>query len=401
VAVVVVGDLGRSPRMLFHALALAEHGAQVELIGVEGSALPREIVASSRIRVHAFPASPGGLRSPRGLLLAARRLDGALEAAGALDLVLVQNPPSLPSLRVVGRFARRRGIPWVIDWHNLGFAMLALRTGRSSPLVAAVRALERIVASSAKGHLCVSAALRDDLSRRWGLDAAVLYDRPAALIVAARGAAAAFRTRLADRLSLPDLATGERLLVASATSWTADEDFRLLLAALRELEPAAPVAVVVSGRGEGRVAFERAAAGFLAAGAGDPIALRTLWLEPEEYPLFLAAADVGLCLHRSATGLDLPMKLADLRGAAVPTLAFDYGPVLRERFTEGRDGWLFANAASLAMGLRFLLEPGGLAEARRLRAALRDPTTPQRTFSHGWRDEALPLLLRLGLGAPA
>jgi beta-1,4-mannosyltransferase len=295
----------------------------------------------------------------------------------------------------VGRFARRRGIPWVIDWHNLGFAMLALRTSRSSPMVAAVRAVERTVASTASGHLCVSAALRDDLSRRWGLDAAVLYDRPAAAFAAARGGAASFRMRLAERLSLPDVATGERLLVVSATSWTADEDFRLLLAALRELEPASPVAVVVSGRGEGRVAFETAAAGFLAAGAGDPIALRTLWLEPEEYPLFLAAADVGLCLHRSAAGLDLPMKLADLRGAAVPTLAFDYGPVLRERFAEGRDGWLFADAAALTTGLRFLLEPGGLAEARRLRAALRDPAAPQRTFAQGWRDEALPLLLRL------
>jgi hypothetical protein len=69
--------------------------------------------------------------------------------------------------------------------------------------------------------------------------------------------------------------------------------------------------------------------------------------------------------------------------------------VLRERFTAGRDGWLFADAASLATGLRFLLEPGGLAEARHLRAALRAPAAPQRTFDQGWRDEALPLLLRL------
>jgi len=34
--IVVLGDLGRSPRMTYHALSIAKHGSKVELIGYRG-----------------------------------------------------------------------------------------------------------------------------------------------------------------------------------------------------------------------------------------------------------------------------------------------------------------------------------------------------------------------------
>jgi hypothetical protein len=36
VQVLVLGDLGRSPRMTYHALSIAEHGGRVDLIGYLG-----------------------------------------------------------------------------------------------------------------------------------------------------------------------------------------------------------------------------------------------------------------------------------------------------------------------------------------------------------------------------
>lgn len=36
VQVVVLGDIGRSPRMQYHALSLAKHGALVQMIGYQG-----------------------------------------------------------------------------------------------------------------------------------------------------------------------------------------------------------------------------------------------------------------------------------------------------------------------------------------------------------------------------
>jgi beta-1,4-mannosyltransferase len=37
--VVVLGDIGRSPRMQYHAISIAKHGGQVQLIGYVGKAI--------------------------------------------------------------------------------------------------------------------------------------------------------------------------------------------------------------------------------------------------------------------------------------------------------------------------------------------------------------------------
>ncbi len=39
VQVLVLGDIGRSPRMQYHALSIAQHGGRVELIGYQGKLL--------------------------------------------------------------------------------------------------------------------------------------------------------------------------------------------------------------------------------------------------------------------------------------------------------------------------------------------------------------------------
>lgn len=39
VTVVVLGDIGRSPRMQYHAISVAKHGGRVELVGYKGQTL--------------------------------------------------------------------------------------------------------------------------------------------------------------------------------------------------------------------------------------------------------------------------------------------------------------------------------------------------------------------------
>ncbi|MDZ4324744.1 MAG: glycosyltransferase, partial [Pseudomonas sp.] len=127
-AVIVLGDLGRSPRMQYHALALAVNGVDVDLIGEEGAPLPARL-QHPRIRVHRLKARRG-LAGIAGSTLA---LVGACRRVRRPDVIVAQTPPAIPTVMVAWAVARLRGSRLVLDWHNLGWTILAGEYGAGHP----------------------------------------------------------------------------------------------------------------------------------------------------------------------------------------------------------------------------------------------------------------------------
>ncbi|MFN2444281.1 MAG: glycosyltransferase [Vicinamibacterales bacterium] len=406
--VVVLQDLGRSPRMQAHALALA-HGGDVTLIGLEGAPVQAAVAAESRIRSvrlrdRAFRGrTSGGPWRYVGLSAARAALQGvrlglALMCGPTPDLVLVQNPPAIPTLAAGWAVARLRGARLVIDWQNLSHTLAAVPLGEAHGAVRAIRRGERRWARRADAHLAISRAMADWLLRECGVGAVVFHDAPVSCF---KKPALEVASSMWQRLS-HELALGARRvpLVVCATSWNPEEDVDLLLESLERAErrlvtqrgpgnPNAPdLALLMTGRGPLRAEFERR----VARRALTRVAVRTIWLEPADYPVLVGMADAGVCLHQSSSGRDLPIRLAEFRGCGVPLCVYDYAPVVGEVLTNGKEGVTFREPGELANVL-VALATNDLSSVPAF-AASREwlVTHPSEPWDEAWRRIAAPVL---------
>jgi len=417
VAIVVLGDLGRSPRMCNHAIAAAQRGADVDLVGYRGTRCSAEIEQHPRIRIWRMrdPLARLPRRSVpslarllwRALLQHVQLLRVLVFAARRPDRILVQCPPALPTLGVAWLAARVRGAKLVVDWHNFSSSLLAARSSAKDRIVRWTRSYERIVGRLADTHLCVSNGMKQELAERLEIsDAIVLYDDPTARFtsLAPSERPAELRRLLAEYL--PGFArrwddAQRPVCIVCPTSWTEDEDLAVLLDALALLEKRLhesaagsrqefpKLLVLITGRGPLREGFERRIAGC----AFERVEIGTAWLSAEDYPRLLAAADLGLCFHVSASGVDLPMKLVDMFGAGLPVCALDYGPGLSERFDRGKTGLAFGGSQQLADQLYELFAdfPARTPLLDRLREGL--ARSDRMRWEEGWREAAEPVLL--------
>ena len=144
-------------------------------------------------------------------------------------------------------------------------------------------------------------------------------------------------------------------VIVSSTSWTADEDFSLLLTALDHYQSFVTKAsrlpkllFIITGKGALKAAFERAIAD--RSGKWVDIAVRCIFLPARDYPILLGSADLGVSLHVSSSGRDLPMKVVDMFGCGVPVLAKHF-ECLGELVKDGLNGLLFETGEELGKQL--------------------------------------------------
>lgn len=117
-------------------------------------------------------------------------------------------------------------------------------------------------------------------------------------------------------------------LLISSTSWTPDEDFGILLEALDAYETKAVddpghyprLVCVITGKGPQKDHYKM----LIHQRTWQKVVVITPWLENSDYPKLLAAGDLGVCLHYSSSGLDLPMKVVDMFGSGLPVCAIKF-----------------------------------------------------------------------------
>lgn len=368
-AVVVMGEIARSPRMLNHARELAANGFEVVIVGYRG----RDFEIPPGVRVVGLNGGKSASRNASGLWFifsaGARMSRLFISLFRALlrekpRAVLVQNPPSFPTLWASALAAKCTGARVTIDWHNYGSSLLGLRLGNEHWLVRLARRHEFRAGRGAAAHLCVSSAMADDLMRRANIHAEVLYDRP-------------LRTNQGDAARHP------QPIAVCPAGWTDDEDIELLLDALEGIgEPAMTVYITGDGAKRGELAprlLRLRAKGAL---------VDTGFLPDSEYRDLLCRAALGVSLHRSSSGLDLAMKVVDLFSAGVPVLALDYGGSIREQIEDGVTGFLFRTATELAVLLvRLASQPEALHAARHAVSARWSVC-----WSDEWKRVVLPVL---------
>ena len=449
VVVVVLGDLGRSPRMQYHVLSLLQAGHKVHFVGYTGESLIDALAkyySNQQLTVVRFPSmkimSHESATSvfrvftwPLYLLwrilsltcLLTHALLFRVNRATPVDCLLVQNPPAMPLLMVAVAYCRLFSkTALVIDWHNLGYSMLP--PGGLVRWLA--RRYETYFAPSAHGHLTVTRALKQFLaSSDMNVpqeNSAVLYDCPPSLFRLRSIKeqhkmlsklhskftqacpkhwfdAMASTTTVKPSTSISNLMSadseqsgafigptqtlfteeyapgryrarkGRPALIVSATSWTRDENFGMLLTALQQLDEyldsqqqqqsnsqrdnkdsssSLKVVCVLTGKGALKEAYEERISQF----TWQHVAVMTMWLEPTDYPVLLACADVGLSLHTSTSGMDLPIKILDYFGCEVPVCAFEF-PCLNELVRDQVNGRTFGTADELSTILWELLAP--------------------------------------------
>ncbi|KAL5518524.1 ALG1 [Sanghuangporus vaninii] len=294
VAVLVLGDIGRSPRMMYHAESFANAHFQTYLVGYAGS---KPIPSLERLNVELvhLAETPSMFKRLPFLLLAPLKI--AIQMCTVLsallytiphppEYIIVQNPPSIPTLALVQLVCWLRCSKLIIDWHNLGYSILALKLGEKHALVRIAREFEKFFGRSAHIHLFVTRAMRDHLVKLWDLRGikVVLHDRPPSYFKRAEGfeihdlfnklapslsspslkqflpryssprstpfthlahqgapyRALSLDPELSDPSSpgstFPALRADRPALLVSSTSWTPDEDFSILLDALEAYE---------------------------------------------------------------------------------------------------------------------------------------------------------------------
>jgi beta-1,4-mannosyltransferase len=187
-AILVLGDLNRSPRMLNHSKAISETMNEIEqisLIGYQGSDLRSDIKNDEKIKVYYINENNPLKRLPRFLFILAALVKVLLQVINLFYILLtiprykfliLQNPPGIPAIYICAVVCFLRRAKFIIDWHNYGYTILECNK-RNKLICKLAKAYECLYSKSSHLNFCVSEAMKKHLADTMGIEAIVLPDQ--------------------------------------------------------------------------------------------------------------------------------------------------------------------------------------------------------------------------------
>ena len=259
---------------------------------------------------------------------------------------------------------------------------------------------EHFFGQFATANITVTDAMARSLKETYHVRSPILplHDRPASHFQPLSAhQSAAFLSHLSETAdTAAAILSRETFLLVSSTSWTADEDFSLLLDALVSYSATAKAApntlpeilAIITGKGPQQAHYRQVISTLTSQKKLDNVTILTTWLSTSDYASLLGSADLGVSLHVSSSGLDLPMKVVDMFGAGLPVVGWSKFEAWSELVKEGVNGRGFGSAQELGELLVDLLA-GDREELHRLkRGAVKEG-------KKRWDDEWNPVVGKL------
>ncbi|XP_073218636.1 chitobiosyldiphosphodolichol beta-mannosyltransferase isoform X3 [Lepidochelys kempii] len=393
VCVAVLGDLGRSPRMQYHALALARRGHGVTLLGFLSTKPHRDILCNEKIHIvsiselKVLQVGPKIFQYITKVIAQAIQLFYTMLKIDRPSYILLQNPPGLPSIAVTWMVCLVRRSKLIIDWHNYGYSIMSLIHGKSHPIVQIAEWYEKLFGRLSDYNFCVTNAMKEDLQMNCNIKAITLYDKPAAFF---KETPLELQHKLFMKLA-KDCAPFKRGTdsirpVVEKSAFT-ELDIRNGNVTQVKERPALLISSTSwTGKGPLKKHYNR----LIDKMHFKHIQICTPWLEAEDYPVLLGSADLGVCLHKSSSGLDLPMKVVDMFGCCLPVCAVHF-QCLHELVKHDENGLIFRDSNELAEQLKMLLLEFPTAESKLYMFRRNLRASKQLRWDESWEQTVLPV----------
>ncbi|KAK6463519.1 Chitobiosyldiphosphodolichol beta-mannosyltransferase [Scheffersomyces coipomensis] len=360
IAIIVLGDLGHSPRICYQAKSFSNFDYYVTLCGYLESEPPMDVIDDINIDINEIKPIKNSFHLPY-LLFAGEKvclqlvqLFKLLLGFRGTDYILLQNPPSIPILLLVIIFKKifSPSTFIIVDWHNLNYTILNLKfQNENHPVIRAVRFYEQFLGKHFVDlNMTVTKMMKTFLVKEFQFTAKkviTLYDRPSNNFQPLTSTKE--KQEIIESIDvfndIPNI-NNYKILISS-TSFTPDEDFNVLLTALEKYHTQIettknlpPILLIVTGKGPLKNDFLTKVKQL----DFNPskIIIKSTWLAIEDYPKVLSVADLSVSLHTSSSGIDLPMKIVDFFGSGIPVISLNF-PAINELVKHGINGLVTSN----------------------------------------------------------